>query len=112
MYTKLPIFKKALEINAYIDTIVKGFSRYHKYSIGQELREKAREVIYAIYKVYFTANKIEAITHLRDSNEELKIIIYLAKEIEAFNSFKQFELSSKLCFEIAKQSQAWLNSSR
>ena len=67
-------------------------------------------MIFAIYKIHFSKDKKDAITHLRDCNEELKIILYLAKELSAFNSFKQFELSSKLCFEIARQSQAWLGS--
>ena len=111
MYTNLPIFKKSLELNVYIETIVKGFSRYHKYSIGEELRAKSRELLYAIYKIYFAKNKRDAIEHLRDNNEELKIIIFLAKELKSFKSFRQFELSSKLCFEIAKQAQAWLNAS-
>ena len=75
MYTKLPIFKKAMELNLYIETIVKNFSRYHKYSIGSELRDKSREVMYAIYKVFFAKDKKSAIEKLRDLNEELKIII-------------------------------------
>jgi hypothetical protein len=112
MYTKLPIFKKAMELNVYIETIVKSFSRYHKYSIGAELREKSREVLYAIYKVFFAKNKIDAIKNLRDTNEELKIIIFLANELKVLKSFKQFEISSKLCFEIGKQSQGWLGSSK
>jgi len=112
MYTNLPIFKKAMELNVYLETIIKNFSRYHKYSIGTELRDKSREILYAIYKVYFTQNKKDAISNIRDSAEELKIIIYLANELKAFRSLRQFEISSKLSFEISKQSQGWLKSSK
>ena len=56
MYENLPIFKKSLELNVYIETIVKGFSRYDKYGIGAELRKKCREILYNIYKIYFSKN--------------------------------------------------------
>jgi len=36
MYENLPIFKKALELNVYVEEAVRHFSRYHKYGI--ELR--------------------------------------------------------------------------
>jgi hypothetical protein len=49
MYEKLPIFKRALELNVYAEEAVRNFAQYHKYAIGSELRQKAREVLYGIY---------------------------------------------------------------
>jgi hypothetical protein len=110
MYTNLPIFKQALDLNIYIENSVRNFSRFHKYGIGIELREKAREVLYAIYKIYFSDNKVKAILLLRDKIEELKIIIYLTKELKALRDFKQFTILSQKVRELAKQAQGWLNS--
>jgi hypothetical protein len=110
MYIDYPIFKKAMELNVYIETIVRNFSRYHKYSIGAELRDKAREILYGIYKVYFSKDKKSMLEKLRDTTEEMKIIIYLAKELKAFKNFKQFEISSGIVFELSKQAQGWLRS--
>lgn len=112
MYENLPIFKKALEINLYIEESVRNFSHYHKYAIGSELRQKAREVLYAIYRVYFSSDKKEAITTLRNNIEELKITIYLAKELKSLRDFKQFEVLSLLAVELAKQAQGWLGSQK
>ncbi|HHH37681.1 MAG TPA: four helix bundle protein [Epsilonproteobacteria bacterium] len=110
MYENLPIFRKAMQLNVTIEEAVRGFSRYHKYSIGMELRQKARAVIYAIYKVYFATDKEQALGALRDCAEELKIIIYLAQELKALRDFKQFELVSQMARELARQSQGWLRS--
>jgi len=110
MYTNLPIFKQALDLNTYIENAVRNFSRFNKYGIGNELRQKARAVLYGIYKIYFSKNKIESILELRDSIEELKIIIYLAKELKSLRDFRQFELLSQMVRELAKQAQGWLNS--
>jgi len=110
MYTNLPIFKQSLDLNVYIEDAVRNFSKFNKYGIGSELREKSREILYAIYRVYFSTNKIETILKLRDSIEELKITIYLAKELKALRDFKQFEILSRLVRELAKQAQGWLKS--
>ncbi len=110
MYENLPIFKKALEANLYIEDAVRGFARYHKYGIGSEMRQKARELLYSIPKVYYADDKQKALVSLRDISEELKIVIYLAKEFKALRDFRQFEILSRLARELARQSQGWLGS--
>lgn len=110
MYMNYPIFKRAMELNLYVETISKNFSRYHKYGIGQEIRDLSRTILYEISKIYYEKEKREKIINLRNKVEELKIVLMLAKELKVFNSFKQFEISSHLAFDIAKQSQSWLGS--
>ena len=41
----LPIYKSAYDMCLYIEKIVLNFSRYHKYSIGADLREGTRVVV-------------------------------------------------------------------
>jgi len=50
MNQNLPIFKSALELCVYIDTIVKNQEKYHKYGIGSELRASTREMFYLAFK--------------------------------------------------------------
>ncbi len=35
----LPIYKAALDMTVHFEKLVAGFSRYHKYTLGTELRE-------------------------------------------------------------------------
>ena len=79
MYTNLPIFKQALDLNVYIEEAVRSFARFYKYEIGNELRQKEREVIYSIYKIYFLKDNIGSILKLKDNIEALKIVIYMVK---------------------------------
>ena len=37
----LPIYKSAYELCLRLEQVVRGFSRYHKYSIGADLRDGA-----------------------------------------------------------------------
>lgn len=41
----LPIYKQAYDLCLYIEQVVGGFGRYHKYTIGSDLRETARRVL-------------------------------------------------------------------
>jgi len=53
-YTNLPIFKSALDLVVYVEEMVKGFDRYHKYSIGAELRVQSKSILFGIAKANMT----------------------------------------------------------
>ena len=48
LYEHLPIYKKAMDLAIYMEKIVRNFSRYHKYTLGSELRQKSRQAVGAI----------------------------------------------------------------
>ena len=41
----LPIYKSALDMMVHFEKLVAGFSRYHKYTLGTELREGSRALL-------------------------------------------------------------------
>ncbi len=46
----LPFYKKAMDLTVYFEKIVRNFSRYNKYTLGSELREKTWQIF--VYRVY------------------------------------------------------------
>ena len=108
----LPIFKSAMGLAVYTETIVKGFEKYHKYTMGVELRQKSKEILLLINRVNLSEDKVEALIQLRDHCEDMKMLIQLSKELKVFRSFKQFEYSSLLTVSLCKQAQAWLSSQK
>ena len=40
----LPLYKKAYELCLYLERVVHNFLRYHKYSLGVDLRDGARRI--------------------------------------------------------------------
>ena len=44
-YEHLPIYRTALELAVHLERVVAGFSRYHKSSLGTELRQASRAVV-------------------------------------------------------------------
>ncbi len=53
-YEHLPIYKKAMDLTVYFEKIVRNFSRYDKYTLGSELREKSRQIVELIIKANST----------------------------------------------------------
>ncbi len=75
----------------HFEKVVAGFSRYHKYTLGTELRNKSREVVALIMKANAVRDKRPHLLHLRECLDELLIIMRIAKEARAFKSFKSFQ---------------------
>ncbi len=111
-YENLPIYKKAMELSVFVEKSVRDFSRYHKYTIGSDLRDKSRELVVKIVKANSTREKLPLLTELRDQAEELKIICNIGKEVGAFKSFKQFQKTAELIVNICRQAEGWLKSQK
>lgn len=56
-YEHLPIYKAALDVALHFERVVAGFSRYHKYTLGTELRALSREVVGLIVKANSSRDK-------------------------------------------------------
>ncbi|MCP4270224.1 MAG: four helix bundle protein [Candidatus Brocadiaceae bacterium] len=107
-YEHLPIYKKAMDMTIYFEKIVRSFSRYNKYTLGTELREKSRKVVELIIKANSTTAKRPLLLELRERLEGLKILIRLCKEVKAFNRFNSFVYASDLVIDISRQNEGWM----
>jgi hypothetical protein len=56
-YEHLPIYKKAMETAVYFEKIVRGFSRYNKYTLGSELRAVSRDILKLIIRDYLISKR-------------------------------------------------------
>ncbi len=110
LYENLPVYKKALDLTVYIETIVMGFSRYHKYTVGADLRNTSRKILVLIAKANVKETRRETLRDALDKIEEFKILIRLCKEIKAFRTFKNYEFTARLAIDVAKQCEGWLRS--
>ena len=74
-YEHLPIYKQALDVAVHFERVVAGFSRYHKYSLGAELRSQSRAVVVAIVKANAARDKQALLLALREKPDELLITV-------------------------------------
>ncbi|MDA1305584.1 MAG: four helix bundle protein, partial [Nitrospirae bacterium] len=57
-YEHLPIYKAAMDVTVYVETIVRNFSRYHKYTLGSDLRQQRRELVTLIIRANSRPDKL------------------------------------------------------
>ena len=107
-YEHLPIFKKAYDLTLYFEKVVRNFSRYHKYTVGAELRDLSREVLRLIRQANNAQNKAPLLLQNRERLEDLKILVRLCKDLRAFNNFNSFQYSINEVVGLSKQNEGWL----
>ena len=86
-YDNLPIFKSALDLVVYVESIVKGFDKYHKYTLGEDLRHHSKEVLFLIQRANMSENRSSELVILRNKCEEVKMLIYMTHELKVFSGF-------------------------
>ncbi len=74
-YEHLPIYLKAMKMSVYLDTIVRKFSRYQKYTVGQGLRDLSRSIIRMIIRAHSSKDKTETMFDLVENCEMLKTML-------------------------------------
>jgi len=113
-YEHLPIYKKAFDLNLYIEQMVRQFSRYHKYTLGTELRTRAREVARLIMQANNlparSREKADTLRQLREEVEQMKLTARLCKEVRAFQNFNAFQTTINHLIDLSKQTEGWLKS--
>jgi len=106
----LPIYKRSYDLCLSLEQVVRGFSRYHKYTLGTELREGARRVLTLIVRANARRDKAPVLLDLREEIEALKVVLRLCQGVKAFPNLNAFEHAIIQLVEIAKQNEGWLKS--
>ena len=106
----LPIYKAAYDLSLWLEQVVRGFSRYHKYAIGSDLREGSRRVLRLVVRANARTDKTPVLLDLREEVEELKAMIRLCYDSKGFAGIAAFEHGARLVVDIAKQNEGWLKS--
>ena len=84
---------------------MKNFSRYDKYTHGTALRETTRDVVILVVRANNIVDKRPVLEEIRIKLEELKVLLRICKEVQAFPNFKSFETSINMVSNIAKQNE-------
>lgn len=89
---------------------MRNFSRYQKYSIGQDLRDGARRALRLVVRANSRRDRVPVLLELREELEELKVLLRLGHDVKGFSNFNSFEYAITRVTEIAKQNDGWLKS--
>ena len=106
---RLPIWRDSNRLLLEIEQAVCAFPRYHKYAVGSDLRKEAMQICRLLVRALSAkeAERLQGVQELRLAVDDIKITIQLAKELQAFQNFSQFQRVSELAVAIGKQGGAW-----
>lgn len=107
-YEHLPIYRSAFDLAVHIEKIVNHFSRYHKYSLGTELRKNSREIVMQVIRANDASDRATVLLALRHDIENLKIMSRLCHESGGFANTRSYLHIAEWIVNLAKQNEGWL----
>lgn len=110
MYRKVsPILRDANRLLLETEQTVRHFPRYHKYTLGSELRTQVFKINQLIARAWQYKNQAEYyLKRVIRAIDDLKIQLQLAKELQVFRNFAEFQRLAELTISLGKQSGGWL----
>lgn len=92
-----------------IENAVRVFPRYHKYAVGAELRAGAMLVSRSVYRAWREkGRRLQRLHELSTAVDDLRLTLQLAKHLQAFRSFGQFEALAREVRDLGRQCGGWL----
>ena len=112
-YEHLPIWHDAMRLAVHLERSVARFPRYHKYTLGAELRRGVQSLLGAIMRCASARETRTAeLERLILIVEQVKTQLALAREIRVFASFNDFAQAAETAVVLGRQSEGWLRQVR
>ena len=109
-YEHLPIYKTAMDLTVYLEQVVRNFSRYHKYTLGSELRQQSRELVTVILRANSRREKLPVLYELRERLEGLLVLLRIGKEVQVFQKCTVYGRAAELVVALSRQNEGWIKS--
>jgi len=111
LYYDLPVYRDTYQLILKIFECTKDFPKEYKYTLGQDMKRDALQLVRSIYRANKSAQKKEHLENFLDEFELLKLEIRLCTDMKVLPFKKQAELTV-LMDSIGKQVTGWRNASQ
>ena len=106
-YEALPIYKATMDAIVMLERVTQRFPKRHKYALGVRLVETATDCVLWIARAQRRQARMLALDRLCDRIEELRLLVQVGKEVQAFFSFAEYMQVMEQVVNVAKQAEAW-----
>ena len=111
LYTELPVYKDTYHLVLIVFEYTKNFPREYKYTLGQDMKRDALNLLRGIYRANKHKNRAGHLEVFLDEFELLTLEIRLCVEMKLISLRNQAVLS-ELMTRISKQVTGWRNAAR
>jgi hypothetical protein len=104
----IPIWRDANQLLLLIECAVRHFPRYHKYTLGSEMRSQAMLICRLVSRAWHHKSQAQRLlSELTEAVDDMKIQVQLVKELHAWRNFAEFQRIVELLVSVGKQSGGW-----
>lgn len=89
---------------------MRSFSRYHKYTVGTDLRQQSRALVTVIFRANSRQKKLPVLVELRERVEAFQVLLRICKEVKAFAQFEAYARAAQLAVALGRQNEGWIKS--
>jgi hypothetical protein len=111
LHTQLPVYKDTYQLVLQIFERTRDFPREYKYTLGQDMKRDALQLLRCIYRANKHKNRAAHLEDFLDEFELLQLEIRLCVEMKIITIRHQAALSG-LIARIGKQVTGWRNASQ
>ena len=111
LYYDLPVYRDTYKLVLVVFELTKDFPKDYKYTLGQDMKRDALQLVRSIYRANKSSQKKEQLEGFLDDFELLKLEIRLCVDLKVVSFKKQAELTV-LMDSIGKQVTGWRNASQ
>ena len=111
LYYNLPVYKDTYSLVQKIFEFTKDFPREYKYSLGQDMKRDALQLVRSIYRANKSEQKRVHLEQFLDDFELIKLEIRLCVDIKIL-TYKQQAVLSALMDTVGRQITGWRNAGR
>lgn len=108
LYYDLPVYRDTYKLILKIFECTKDFPKEYKYTLGQDMKRDALQLVRSIYRANKATSKKEHLEHFLDEFEILKLELRLCSDMKVLPFKKHAELTV-LMDSIGKQITGWRN---
>ena len=105
-YEHLKIYQVNYQLTCEVFKLTKRFSREHKYTFGERLRNCALDLTMDIYQINNTQNKLIPLNNYLENLARFNTLIRLAKDMLLI-SIDQLSVVMEKSIEVGKMAEGW-----
>jgi four helix bundle protein len=108
LFSELPVYKLGYDLLLAIYERTKTFTREHKYTLGEKLKNETLELLINIYKANKSkqSTRLQHIENARQNTEIVRLLLRVAKDLKIIGIKGHVALNVQV-EELSKQLSSW-----
>ncbi len=106
VYSELKVYEECYRLFLQLVTSTARMQRDYRYSLGEQVKRSAMDMLVLIFKANKSYNKCEHIATAREKLVEVQVLLRVFNDIKQISD-KQYAMFMEMTVSISKQLVAW-----